>query len=544
MASATRFHRGLCVTAVLATLGVVQAGADSSRDLSGRWVFTLTPPNRGQVAIRMTVGMRGSTWSASSRHGAARAFAPWWKYRFGRLTGKVPARGALAWVEAGRIAEPGNAPGLRAEFRSPILGNFHLSGASDGSTISGELRRDSAGPAVGTFTAVRDTAPGPLRDYEALARAIRQTALDFVFDPRLPRSALWQEFFAGVDKGMRDAVDDLDALAAFYAGLPRLRLSHLNLVRDPELARMPLDSIITRVAGPPDSLVSLQIFSPDVAYLWVRKWDQVTAEIDRAFRRVDSLHVGTLIIDIRGNPGGDNSAGAPLAHLYRDTSHAGVFLTNKWFSFNPAPPTGRALDELPLVTRDDGLEIIHALREHGAVRVASAPREPYFAGRVYVLINGGSGSASEPLAHHLKSTGRATLIGEPTAGRMLTALPHDLGQGWVLVLPEADYYASDGVRLEGRGVTPHISVPWREAIAAAGTEIGKSDARSGAVVRAVAFMWLARWMDAVTAYREAASIGPEPTNLRTTLERTIRRRLDAAPGDRDAEAALRRLTGR
>jgi len=36
----------------------------------------------------------------------------------------------------------------------------------------------------------------------------------------------------------------------------------------------------------------------------------------------------------------------------------------------------------------------------------------------------------------------------------------------VLTLPEADYYAADGVRLEGHGVTPHMSVPWIDAFIA------------------------------------------------------------------------------
>jgi tetratricopeptide (TPR) repeat protein len=36
----------------------------------------------------------------------------------------------------------------------------------------------------------------------------------------------------------------------------------------------------------------------------------------------------------------------------------------------------------------------------------------------------------------------------------------------VFTLPEADYYAADGVRLEGHGVSPHVSVPWIDAFIA------------------------------------------------------------------------------
>jgi hypothetical protein len=218
-------------------------------------------------------------------------------------------------------------------------------------------------------------------------------------------------------------------------------------------------------------------------------------------------------------------------HLFRNTSFAGVFLTNKWFVANAEPPTGATLARLPIVTRDAGMEIIHAMREHGAVRVAAVPRAPYFAGKVYLLINSASGSASEPLAHHLRATGRATLIGQRTGGRMLTALPHGLGDGWVLVVPEADFYAFDGTRLDGRGVTPHIEVPPDEAVVAAGREIGKINAYAGAVVRSLALAGVGRWQDAVDAYREAAALSPDASTLRASLERAIRRRLDVAPTD-------------
>ena len=51
-------------------------------------------------------------------------------------------------------------------------------------------------------------------------------------------------------------------------------------------------------------------------------------------------------------------------------------------------------------------------------------------------------------------------------GAILAAVPHAIGDGWVLVLPEADYYTAEGIRLEGRGVEPDVRTPWREALLA------------------------------------------------------------------------------
>jgi len=56
------------------------------------------------------------------------------------------------------------------------------------------------------------------------------------------------------------------------------------------------------------------------------------------------------------------------------------------------------------------------------------------------------------------------VVGEPTAGAMLSSETFELSDGWHLVVPVADYIAADGVRLEGRGVEPHVSVSAEDAL--------------------------------------------------------------------------------
>ncbi|HYV97350.1 MAG TPA: S41 family peptidase [Gemmatimonadaceae bacterium] len=529
--------RGIFIVAALALAPRVPRIREADA-LAGQWRFTISAPERGEMVVRMRITeAQGGAWTAASRLGAARAFVPWWKYQLGRLTGKVPDGGSLVVLDA-HVSGPGR---FRGAFRSEMIGKYTVDGTVGKDRITGVFRRDSSGASVGTFFATRDAAAEPVRDYRSLARTIADTLVGDVFDPRLARTEPWKTFLGAVARDMSRATDDLDAMAAFYSNLPGLGLSHVELVRDPVLARLPIDSLTSRVWGPPDSLVRFQFIGPGVGYMLVRKWDAVTSAIDRAFRRLDSARANALIIDLRGNPGGDNSAGAPLAHLFRDTTYAGVLLTNKWFSVHAAPPTVAELSGTPLVTRDEGIEIVRAIRANGAVRAGAVPRAPYFAGKVYVLIDGRSASASEPIAHHLRSTGRATLIGQRTAGAMLMHLPHDLGDGWVLLVPEADFYAANGARLEGHGVMPDIVTPSREALVVAAREIAKADAHAGAVVESIALVSLGRWMASVDAYRRAITTRPEP-NIRATLERTIKRRLGQAPDDKDAKAALEALT--
>lgn len=75
-----------------------------------------------------------------------------------------------------------------------------------------------------------------------------------------------------------------------------------------------------------------------------------------------------------------------------------------------------------------------------------------------VLINGGSRSAKEVLSQILKSSKRATLVGSTTAGHVLGTWPQRLNDWAYLEIPMVDVIA-DGVRLEGKGVSPDVAVP-------------------------------------------------------------------------------------
>lgn len=74
-----------------------------------------------------------------------------------------------------------------------------------------------------------------------------------------------------------------------------------------------------------------------------------------------------------------------------------------------------------------------------------------------VLINDGSRSAKEVLAYILKKSGRATLVGQPTGGRVLGTSPLMIGDWAVFEIPMVDLYV-DGLRLEGKGVDPDFLV--------------------------------------------------------------------------------------
>ncbi len=74
-----------------------------------------------------------------------------------------------------------------------------------------------------------------------------------------------------------------------------------------------------------------------------------------------------------------------------------------------------------------------------------------------VLINGGTRSAKEFFAFQMRKSKRAKLVGTRTAGAFLAAGGFPIGSDGYLELPILNLKA-DGVKLEGKGVEPDISV--------------------------------------------------------------------------------------
>jgi carboxyl-terminal processing protease len=105
--------------------------------------------------------------------------------------------------------------------------------------------------------------------------------------------------------------------------------------------------------------------------------------------------------------------------------------------FNPRGPT------MTLTTRDGKKDIVNGKW-----------RKP-----VVLLINEGTRSGKEVLTHGFKKYGFGLIVGMRSAGALLAGRAYLLSNGGLLLLAVANV-SVDGERLEGRGVAPHIEVPF------------------------------------------------------------------------------------
>ena len=136
-----------------------------------------------------------------------------------------------------------------------------------------------------------------------------------------------------------------------------------------------------------------------------------------------------IILDLRGNGGGDAEAMADVASLFlEDGTNLGKFADRSGASF----------------------ELHTFLRRMWRSKTLAPIKLP-----LVVLTSENTSSAAEILAATLQAKGRAQVIGSGTCGCVLAIRSrHALPDGGVLDVSEFDYRTAGGVRLEGAGVRP------------------------------------------------------------------------------------------
>jgi hypothetical protein len=86
-----------------------------------------------------------------------------------------------------------------------------------------------------------------------------------------------------------------------------------------------------------------------------------------------------------------------------------------------------------------------------------------FHGRIILLVDRHTASAAEMIVAFARENNLATVIGEKTAGKLLSATSVKVGHGFRLALPTGAYYTWKGSALEGTPIEPEerVEFDWR-----------------------------------------------------------------------------------
>ncbi len=94
----------------------------------------------------------------------------------------------------------------------------------------------------------------------------------------------------------------------------------------------------------------------------------------------------------------------------------------------------------------------------GAIPLFVFPQDAPYSGPLVILVDGSTQSAGEMFASGLQEAGRATLVGERSAGNTLPSAIKKLPTGAIFQYGFANFETQTGKRLEGQGVVPDINV--------------------------------------------------------------------------------------
>lgn len=221
-------------------------------------------------------------------------------------------------------------------------------------------------------------------------------------------------------------------------------------------------------------LVDARLLDDGIGYLKVTMFPdmvgvKVANEISKAVATLGSIV--SLIIDLRGNTGGGLGALRLMSFLTPGKIPVGFALDRRRVTKEleteklSFPRFGR----IPASSKGSWLLALQfgpsMLAKKPIVLQTEGLGKQSFHGRVILLVDRHTASAAEMVVAFARENGLATIVGERTAGRLLSATSVKVGNGFRLALPTGAYYTWKGSVLEGTPIEPdhQIDFDWRES---------------------------------------------------------------------------------
>jgi C-terminal processing protease CtpA/Prc len=189
----------------------------------------------------------------------------------------------------------------------------------------------------------------------------------------------------------------------------------------------------------------------------------VAREIDYAIAQLSCCE--RLILDLRGHLGGGLGVLRLMSNLTPESLPIGYTVTRKRAERGYDKTELRRLDKLPTELSNPlaiaKMAVGFAGRDPSVALIAEGLGPKPWHGRVVVLINEHTVSAGEMVAAFAAENKLAKLVGTETAGRLIPGSGFEVGYGYMLIMPKAQYITWQEQRFEGRGVIPDVSAPWK-----------------------------------------------------------------------------------
>lgn len=173
--------------------------------------------------------------------------------------------------------------------------------------------------------------------------------------------------------------------------------------------------------------VESRMLGDGVGYLAVSEFDDVTFDqYQGAMTELEAEGMEGLIVDLRGNPGGNLDTVCQILDLMLPEGLI-VYTEDKDGNRQESTSDGAHKIDMPLV----------------------------------VLVDGNSASAAEIYAGAIQDHGIGKIVGTQTYGKGVVQSIYDLGDGTSLKLTVAEYFTPNGRSIDGEGITPDVEVEYQ-----------------------------------------------------------------------------------
>lgn len=172
--------------------------------------------------------------------------------------------------------------------------------------------------------------------------------------------------------------------------------------------------------------VTYEMKEDAIGYIRLSEFDQVSLkQFEEALSDLQKQGMQALIVDLRGNPGGNLSTVCGISDLILPE---GTIVSTK---------------------ERDGQEQVYMSDEEKKLELPLS-----------VLVDGASASASEIFAGAVQDHGVGTIIGTTTYGKGVVQNIFDLRDGTSLKLTISEYFTPDGRNIDGKGIEPDVEVKY------------------------------------------------------------------------------------
>lgn len=374
----------------------------------------------------------------------------WFKAKLARIFGKSPKKGILATINC---VQKGDS--LVGNMNISMLGSMKFKGTYKNEILKGNIIKNDT-IIIGTIKGTKSKENSI--DYNHLYNKMMKITNNNIYSKSVIQTEEWNKFQKQLKKTLNKVQDDVELFFGFQILSPKPPFSHYNLLLLKEKT----------VFGNKNKIeikktVTYKKENENTTYLKIKNFETSQNELANIFPKIIKDNPKNLIIDLRDNLGGGIEAGFEFGkHIMSGTTEIGYFTTNKLQNIGFDKDLFEKLPDAEPQTTDEFIENLK--QDKGAKLIFKNINKPVYLGNIYVLTNKNTASTCEPIVYRLKESKRATIVGENTAGAMLSATIFEISGKYKLFLPIADFYTYDGIRLEGVGVKPNIETKSEDAL--------------------------------------------------------------------------------